>query len=201
MACRGWTAVSSVLPLWASTVVWQTSTTVVLGHQQEQQEQQEWCELYLAPSTIPNAGLGVYSGVQKLVGDEVGNGDLAFPLLELDWHHNYAMDPGNPDFDFFDPFSNYVWDGATMGMGMETGEQGEMTALWPGMDCAINCMIPLENVKRAFPRHNSHQDTELNDYMPHRSKDPAAGAVTTYRSGNTIVTREIPAGGELFKVR
>ena len=163
--------------------------------------QEPQCEVYLAPSTIPNAGLGVYSGVTKKVGEFVGNGDPAFPLLELDWHNGYAMDPDSPETQYFDPFTNYVWDGATMGMGLEIQTGGEVTALWPGLDCAINCQIPLENTKRAFPRHNSHQEEPNSlDYMPHRSKDPAAGAVTTYRSGFTVVTREIPAGGELFKV-
>ena len=89
---------------------------------------------------------------------------------------------------------DYVWDGTTMGMGHEA--EGEVTALWPGLDCAINCNIPLENVKRAFPVHPAHG---LPLSIPHRSKDPGAGAVTLYRSGSTKVTRDIPAGGELFK--
>lgn len=34
------------------------------------------CDLYLAPSTIPGAGLGIFSGVPKEIGDTVGNGDI-----------------------------------------------------------------------------------------------------------------------------
>ena len=151
------------------------------------------CELYIAESTIPNAGLGIFSSVEKKVGDYVGNGDVAFPLLELDWHNGLAT---NYVEEYYNPFEDYVWDGITMGMGNECEET--VTALWPGLDCAINCNIPLENVKRAFPKHSSHGDS-VADFLPHRSKDPGAGAVTTYRSGMTMVTRDIPPGGELFK--
>jgi hypothetical protein len=85
-----------------------------------------------------------------------------------------------------------------MGMGSEC--DSEVTALWPGLDCAVNCNIPLENVKRSFPLHPSHEDEGL-EYIPHRSKDSGAGSMTTYRSSETMVVRDVPAGGELFKVR
>ena len=64
------------------------------------------CDLYIAESTIPNAGLGVFSTVEKKVGDNVGNGDVCFPLIELDWHNGYVFD-SNP---YFNPFEDYVWD-------------------------------------------------------------------------------------------
>ena len=70
------------------------------------------CDVYIAESTIPNAGLGVFTAVEKKVGDMVGNGDVCFPLLELDWHNGVILDP---DSYFFDPFADYVWDGMTLG--------------------------------------------------------------------------------------
>lgn len=122
----------------------------------------------------------------------MGNGDVVFPLLDIPAYNAFAPIQ-------VDPFENYVWDGTTMGMGKEVAEEtGTVTTLWPGLDCAINCLIPLENVYRAFPQHNSHGDPL--PYMPHRARDPGAGAITTYRSGRTVVKRDVPAGGELFKV-
>ena len=75
------------------------------------------CELYIAPSTIPNAGLGVFSGVAKSKGETIGNGDAAIPLIDLYWHNRQWYDPNEPDDDddddddneFFNPLSNYVW--------------------------------------------------------------------------------------------
>jgi hypothetical protein len=73
------------------------------------------CELYIAPSTIPNAGLGVFSGVAKSKGETIGNGDVAIPLIDLYWHNGQWYDPDDDDDDdddyqeFFNPLSNYVW--------------------------------------------------------------------------------------------
>lgn len=182
------------------------------------------CDLYIAESTIPHAGLGIFTAIEKQVGDVVGDGDVAFPMFELDWHNGVALQ--TPEY--YDPFADYVWDGVTMGMAFECESDSTITALWPGLDCAINCNVPLENVHRAFPTHpatigpfpikqNQHDDganNEINDngsdkdfqlehdpyyYLPHHSKHPAAGAVTPYRSGTTVVSRRIPPGGELFK--
>jgi hypothetical protein len=152
------------------------------------------CDLYIAESTIPNSGLGIFAGVEKRVGESVGNGDVCFPLIELSWYN--GVDANDADNDLFNPFEDYVWDGITMGMGKEGDE--EITALWPGLDCAINCNIPLENVMRAFPKHPSHFPDDFKTF-PHRAYHPAAGSMTTYRSGTTTVKRYIPAGGELFK--
>jgi hypothetical protein len=77
-----------------------------------------------------------------------------------------------------------------MGMGFET-ETAKLNALWPGLDCTINCNIPLVNVAKAFPTQKS--------MGVYRSKHPGAGAVSPYRSGSTHVIRDIPAGSELFK--
>jgi hypothetical protein len=150
------------------------------------------CDMYIAESTIPNAGLGVFAATERKVGDTLGSGDICFPMLELDWHNGAILN----STEYFNPFEDYVWDGMTMGQGNEC--EGDVTALWPGLDCAINCNIPLENVKRAFPKHNSRAGNLL-PYMPHRAKDPGAGAISTYRSGITSVTRDVPVGGELFK--
>ena len=58
------------------------------------------CDLYLAPSTIPNAGQGIFSGVEKDVGDEIGNGDKALPIIDLFWNNgDYYEFPDPPAID------------------------------------------------------------------------------------------------------
>ena len=64
------------------------------------------CGLYIGESTIPNAGLGIFTAIAKEEGDTVGNGDVCIPLLDMSWH--------NGD-DFFNPFADYVWAGEVMG--------------------------------------------------------------------------------------
>ena len=143
--------------------------------------QQTGCELYLAESTIPDSGLGVFTAVAKAPGDTVGNGDVCIPLLELDWHNE-----GN----YFNPFSDYVWAGEVMGMKFEVGSQ-DVESNCPGLDCAINCNLALINVGKSTPVHDTAG--------LHRSVHPGAGANTPYHNGTTRVIRRIPAGGELFK--
>lgn len=143
-------------------------------------------------STIPGSGLGIFSAVEKKVGDKVGNGDVAFPLMELSWHTSVQQF----EINFSDPFADYQWDGISMGMGHEVLSD-DIHTVWPGIDCAINSLIPLENVMQAFPKHLSHG--HYIPYMPHRAIDPGAGAISTYRASETVVKRDIPPGGELFK--
>ena len=40
------------------------------------------CQLYLAPSTIPNAGYGVFAGVDFQEGDSIGEADLVIPVID-----------------------------------------------------------------------------------------------------------------------
>ena len=71
------------------------------------------CALYLAQSTIPEAGLGVFTGISRNPGDIIGAGDVCIPLL----------DPGLYHDNLFDPFDDYVWMGEDMGMKMEMESQ------------------------------------------------------------------------------
>jgi SET domain len=141
-----------------------------------------FCGLYMAESTIPGAGVGIFTAEAKVAGDVVGNGDICIPVIDMYWH--------NGEKKFFNPFYDYFWNGYTMGMAMET-DTGDIEALCPGLDCAINCNLALLNVEKSTPIYN---DADL-----HRSVDPGVGSFSPYGNGTTYVSRPIPAGGELFK--
>jgi hypothetical protein len=48
------------------------------------------CGLYFAPSTIPEAGFGLFAGQGFEKGQEVTpGGDLVVPLIDLMWHYGY----------------------------------------------------------------------------------------------------------------
>eukprot|EP00957_Ditylum_brightwellii_P181818 13851130-Ditylum_brightwellii.AAC.1 len=44
------------------------------------------CRTYLSESTIPNAGLGVFSGVDVKQNEKIGQAGIVIPLLDLIWH-------------------------------------------------------------------------------------------------------------------
>lgn len=153
---------------------------------QDQKEHLE-CDLYLAESTINGAGMGIFSGVDKAEGDYIGNGDKAIPLIDAYWHNGFQ-------YDFFNPTANYVWDGTTMGMAMELFDPNDVSAFWPGIDAMVNCHFGLENLQKATPVYD--------EGGIHRSKHHGAGGISPYEAypqGSSYVSRDIPAGGELFK--
>ena len=45
------------------------------------------CNLFMAQSTIPNAGIGVFTAVDINEGGSVGYPDLAIPVTDVDWHN------------------------------------------------------------------------------------------------------------------
>lgn len=142
------------------------------------------CELYLAESTIPGAGLGIFSAIPINKGELIGTGEVAIPLLDLDWH--------NGDEDYFFVLSDYVWDGRKMAMGLEV-DSDDIDAYWPGLDCIVNSHLALINVAKSVPIYD--------EAGLHRGQHPGAGAISPYHgiAKNAQVTRNIPAGGELFK--
>lgn len=141
------------------------------------------CTIYLAPSTIEGAGLGIFTSVPRANNTVIGVSDVIVPIYDLKWHQ--------PDDAYHWTFTEYVWDGMTM-MGMYADSENALVdAFAPGLDCAINCHLGLLNVDRSLPSF----DTTL----PHRSKYPAAGSMTAYHDSSTYTTIDIPAGAELFK--
>ena len=142
------------------------------------------CELYIAASTIPNAGLGIFSGLSKKKDDFIGNGDKAIPLIDVWWHNGQI-------YDFFNPMDDYTWDGSSMGMGLETLHKNDLSAFWPGIDAMVNCNAALLNTEKATPRYD--------EGGLHRAKHPGAGGMTPYNADQSILIRDIPIGGELFK--
>jgi len=145
------------------------------------------CELYLAESSIPGAGVGIFSGVSKTEGEYIGNGDKAIPLVDAYWHNGFL------GVSFFNPTADYVWDGVAMGMRLELFDKNDISAFWPGIDAMVNCHSGLLNLEKATPVYD--------EGGIHRSKHHGAGGVSPYDAGElgSYVARDIPEGGELFK--
>jgi hypothetical protein len=48
-------------------------------------DQQPYCALYLAESTIPGAGMGIFTAEAKAKGDTISRGDLCIPFIDMYW--------------------------------------------------------------------------------------------------------------------
>jgi hypothetical protein len=60
---------------------------------------QSKCDIYLAPSTIPGAGMGMFAGDRNFSkGEFLADGDLIIPSFDMTWH------VGHKNYQF-------LWDG------------------------------------------------------------------------------------------
>jgi hypothetical protein len=138
------------------------------------------CELYLAESTIPNAGLGIFSAIERNPGDVFGAGDVCLPLYDPKSHHDDPFNPflsGTPSL--FDRFEYLFHSLLTLCHSQ-------------GLGSAINCNLALVNLDKSDLRYDAGG--------LHRALHPGAGAITPYYNWTNEVKRKIPVGGELFKV-
>ena len=157
------------------------SVSAVERHEAQDTERPS-CGVYLAPSTIPGAGLGMFAGKDYREGETVMEGDLVIPLIEMKWH--------NPESDWF-LWNDYDWNSDEFfGMTEETEDENMVKGASPGVGAAINCILPLVNLQSS--------QTRLDSAGLHRAKDPGAGAITPYHDRQGHASQDIPAGQELF---
>lgn len=67
--------------------IWETLTSMLSND--KQQTSQPACRSYLAPSSLPGAGLGMFAGKDFVQGEHVTTGDAVVPLLDVDWNNYY----------------------------------------------------------------------------------------------------------------
>jgi hypothetical protein len=137
------------------------------------------CGLYIAESTIPNAGLGIFTAQAKEPMDPLGSGDVCIPNIDIKYHGNV-----------FDPFADYYWSAFSLGMTRES-HANDMDAFCSGIDSSANSNLALINTQKKAPLYDNAG--------LHRFKDPGVGAFTPYQNVTSYASRHIPAGGELFK--
>ena len=158
------------------------------------EENHPQCGLYLAESTIPGAGLGAFTGIDRQPGDIIGRGEVMVPIYDVSYHLQ-ALGPKiakRSDWDYLDPTRDYVWYGADLGMQYETAHpQDHVSGIAYGLDAAINCHLALYNADKEY---TSYDFAHL-----HRSLDPGIGAFTPYHNASTFAARTLVAGSELFK--
>ena len=127
------------------------------------------CTLYIAESTIPNAGLGIFTTKPYNVNQPIGNPDLCLPYVLSDWKYSFTLS-----------MDDYAWQGHAMGMQREAFRT---SALCPGLGSLVNCHIPLINPCRGLPR-----------YDPLSTNHPSSGAISPYAHVTPVAVRNIPVG-------
>ncbi len=141
------------------------------------------CGAWLALSTIPGAGLGVFAGKDYAIGDAIGgSGDIVIPVVDMAIHQ-----PGLLKDEWTFLWSDYVWNSKGLQM-MDEGLK-DVNGASPGISATMNCFLDLVNAVDWQPHHSMLLD---------RREDPGTGAITNYDTRWTTATRNIRAGEEFF---
>eukprot|EP00804_Cyclotella_cryptica_P026565 CCRYP_020446-RA/>CCRYP_020446-RA protein AED:0.34 eAED:0.34 QI:116/1/1/1/1/1/3/218/607 len=142
------------------------------------------CKLYLAKSTIPNAGLGVFTSINLFPNDSIGYGDPAIPIVDMDFHNGGSSSAE----DYHWLLDDYNWKASAAGYFMEA-EAEKTSAHVSGMGAMPNCHMRLKNIVESGNEYDTAGVTR---------GDPGIGAFTGYHNRKTFAIKPIEAGQELF---
>jgi len=141
----------------------------------------EKCGIWLAESTIPNSGLGMYAGKEFHHNDELlETGDIVIPIVDFEmnqWRYRYKF-----------LWDEYTWSSDTT----LTEDEGylDVNSASPGFGSCANSYLDLKNVEEWRPS----RDTAGLD----RARDAGAGAFSAYYNRRSTAKGNIKPGQELF---
>lgn len=136
------------------------------------------CSIYLAESSIPNAGFGIFT--TKFLPKGSYTGAPALSIVTTDMYYHY----GERDPDWAQ--ANYNWEGN----GYSTFEGLETAETVMNLGTSANYHTFLTNV--------DHFYLEYDDAMVDRYNDSTAGSFTYYNGHQFYANKNIEAGEELF---
>jgi hypothetical protein len=142
------------------------------------------CRIWLAPSTLQGAGLGMFAGTDFQPYEElIPGGDITIAITDIT-QHNAA--PGQV------PYGAFLWDEYTWSAtGLKMDSEGyECNIASEGFGSAANSFLPVYNVDEWCSR--------LTYTGLHRSRDPGTGASTHFHQRVSTSRRYISAGEELY---
>ena len=144
------------------------------------------CGVYMAPSTLGVANLGIYTGKALQPGDVLPFPEIVVPLMFREWHHHGDSDDGSL-------WDRYIWEGPVVDLepmkdllDVDSSKPGFI----PGVGCTINSRLDLKNIDSTS---GSFYDT-----AGVLRSDPGAGAFSPYHSSKTTAVTFIEAGSEIF---
>ncbi|GKY99567.1 hypothetical protein MPSEU_000911000 [Mayamaea pseudoterrestris] len=163
-------------------------------HRTPQQQQQHSCGLYLAPSTIPGAGLGMFNGrSSKSLWEPIGPADLVIPVTDYSEHN--SVQSHNDDEDEQAYIMNYYgWNIPSFAHLQHDANVDDTVAFCPGPGAALNCLMGLVNTVAL------DEEVSFKTYTnQHSSTPPHAGSFTPF-SNRQLVSKvnNIEPGAELF---
>lgn len=167
-----------VAPLWCLTVA-----ALIIYATKDKHDENE-CGVWLAPSTLPGAGLGMFAG-KKFAQNQalIPTGESVIGVVDLVAHNGQRYyDEGS----FL--WHEYFWSGKILRLDREGLDEVQVASA--GFGSAANSFLPILNVQEKNP--------VLQWEGLQRLRDPGAGASTQFHGRLSVARRPIAAGEELF---
>ena len=153
------------------------------------------CTLYMAPSTIPNAGFGMFAGHKSFTkGEFIADADIVIPVYDMLWnngllhlpHHRQRQEQLGCISDDLEDMNNgvyqkkrqqlhFLWDEYSwaasnfMGMKEEIDDISQLKAISPGIGSVANSHLPLVNI---VDDHNSRRVISFSSSPLRRRRRP-----------------------------
>uniref|UniRef100_A0A7S3V6D3 SET domain-containing protein n=1 Tax=Chaetoceros debilis TaxID=122233 RepID=A0A7S3V6D3_9STRA len=148
------------------------------------------CNLYVAESSIPNSGLGVFAGINFQVNELVdSNPQTIIPLIDIDSSNgsNYSKSL----------LSNYPWSSWTQGAHLESKSSN---ILYPNLGMLANSHLGLSNIYQTEDKgtHIEIGSGGGNNGDGDRSAEFGTGARTLYSATTFTAVKDIIQGTEIF---
>ena len=145
------------------------------------------CGLYLARSSIPNSGLGVFTGIPHEIGAVIAPPEIAHQLL-------VGFDDADPQLHASSEYHNslvrqYVWSSFVSGGSFEASM---VESLIPGIGMAANSFLPLINARSVMGSIDSA------GVVGREHGSPGAGAFSSYHDMTYVAEMSLEAGSEIF---
>uniref|UniRef100_A0A7S4S8D5 SET domain-containing protein n=1 Tax=Ditylum brightwellii TaxID=49249 RepID=A0A7S4S8D5_9STRA len=144
------------------------------------------CTLYLAPSSIPNSGFGMYTTIPYKKGSPISEND-APSIINTDINSHQCHKEDYKDVVDWS-HSDYVWAADSENMFYESKSSGSVISVMLGS---------LANSHQGLVNIEEKEDDIYDDSMLHRSIDPGAGAFS-YHARTWVASMDIDAGEEIF---
>ena len=154
------------------------------------------CTLYIAESSIPNAGLGIYTTVPYEWNEPIGHSEIG--ILMHDLHHHYPNGHTSKDL-----YTHYSWGHFDIADGKFEASGGRDAVLVPGLGMMPNDYPGLTNVfpgtMSALQRFVDEDDTLSMEGLKHETMgDMGRGASSSHSGVKFHAGKYVEAGEELF---
>ena len=160
------------------------------------QKESKKCTVYLAPSSIPGAGMGMYTTAPVLKSHIILPADgPSIPIIDPDNDPDSSTSSRSRQA-WINLFSGYWWEhGSNVHTMFESDEAVDYQIT---MGALPNSHPVLDNLDAGHPSVIPYDDSLVPKDHHGRVVDPGAGAFSYYMGRNSIATRDIEAGEEIF---